>query len=73
MIEFTCSKCARSYRVSDEYAGKRVRCKSCNGVNAIPAPEILASGNEDSIAAYNNLLQELSKVEKQAPTIELES
>lgn len=73
MIKFACSKCAQVYRVSDEYAGKRVRCKSCNNVNTIPSPEIAKSGGEDSVAAYNNLLMELSKIEKQAPTVNLES
>lgn len=72
MIKFTCSNCAHSYRVSDEYAGKRVRCKACNSVNTIPAPEREVSGSSDSIAAYNNLLQELSKIEKQAPTVDTE-
>ncbi|MHC4551756.1 MAG: MJ0042-type zinc finger domain-containing protein [Planctomycetota bacterium] len=73
MIKFSCSQCSQSYRVSDEYAGKRVRCKSCNHVNTIPQPVNETVGSGDSIAAYNNLLQELSKVEKTAPTVELES
>ena len=79
MIKFTCSSCAQSYRVSDEYAGKRVRCKSCKNVNTIPAVPAIpiretgVSGGEDSIAAYNNLLLELSKAEKMAPTLEQES
>lgn len=72
MIKFTCSNCAQSYRVSDEYAGKRVRCKSCNHVNTIPTPESDVTGSGDSIAAYNNLLQELSKNEKQAPAVDIE-
>jgi predicted Zn finger-like uncharacterized protein len=72
MIKFTCSNCAQSYRVSDEYAGKRVRCKACNNINTIPAPKPEVSANEDSITAYNNLLLELSKAEKQAPTVEVE-
>lgn len=72
MIKFTCSECAQSYRVSDEYAGKRVRCKACNHVNTIPDPKSVTTGSGDSIAAYNNLLEELSKIEKQAPTMDLE-
>ena len=75
MIKFSCSKCDKAYRVSDDYAGKKVRCKECQTVNMIPAaqpaqPEV---GCGDSIAAYNNLLQELSKYEQQAPPIEMES
>ena len=73
MIKFSCSNCSQAYRVSDEYAGKRVRCKSCNHINTIPQPEDDMVGSGDSIAAFNNLLQELSKVEKTAPTVELES
>ena len=70
MIKFDCSKCGRSYRVSDEYAGKRVRCRECTTINLISAsePEKVACG--DSIAAYNDLLQELLKCEQQAPAIE---
>ena len=73
MIKFTCSNCAQSYRVPDEYGGKRVRCKSCKSVNTIPSPEGVTLDSGDSIAAYNVLLQELSKAEKQAPPVELES
>lgn len=71
MIKFTCSNCAQSYRVSDEYAGKRVRCKSCNHINTIPTPQPEPVDSEDSITAYNNLLLELSKAEKQAPTVDV--
>lgn len=73
MIKFNCSHCSQAYRVSDEYAGKRVRCKSCNHINTIPQPADDMVGSGDSIAAFNNLLQELSKAEKTAPTVELES
>ena len=73
MIKFTCSSCAQSYRVPDQYGGKRVRCKSCKNINTIPGPESVTLDSGDSIAAYNTLLQELSKVEKQAPSLELES
>lgn len=76
MIKFDCSSCAQSYRVKDEYAGKRVKCKACGTVNTIPsAPqdEAPSVGSGDSVAAYNELLKELSKYEKQAPSIEIES
>lgn len=74
MIKFDCSKCGHSYRVSDQYAGKRMRCRECTTVNTIPAveAELEAVGCGDSIAAYNNLLEELSKFEKQAPSLETE-
>ena len=73
MIKFTCGSCAQSYRVPDQYGGKRVRCKSCQNINTIPSSEVVTLDGGDSIAAYNTLLQELSKVEKQAPPVELES
>lgn len=75
MIKFSCTQCGNNYRVSDEYAGKRVKCKSCATVNVIPAAETEKSviGSGDSIAAYNNLLQELLKYEQQAPPLEIET
>ena len=73
MIKFSCSECGKSYRVSDKYAGKHVRCKGCGRVNRIPLSENETVGSGDSVAALNNLLKELWKVEKTAPTIEIES
>ena len=73
MIKFDCTKCGHSYRVSDEYAGKRVRCKECSAVNKISASEPEKVGCGDSVAAYNNLLQELLKCEQQAPAIETDA
>lgn len=72
MIKFNCSKCGHSYRVPEQHAGKRVRCKECSTINTIPAEERETVGCGDSIAAYNNLLLELSKFEKQAPALDLE-
>jgi hypothetical protein len=73
MIKFDCIKCERSYRVPEEHAGKRVRCRECGTINTIPAVERETVGCGDSIAAYNKLLQELSKFEKQAPALQRES
>lgn len=75
MINFKCTKCGHSYNVPDEYAGKKVRCKDCQTVNSIPAQGLVGSNREcgDSIAAYNNLLHELLRQEKQAPQVEIES
>lgn len=76
MIKFSCTQCGHSYRVSDEYAGKRVKCKGCATANTIPAAEVTEKsviGSGDSIAAYNNLLQELLKYEQQAPPLEIET
>jgi ribosomal protein S27E len=77
MIKFSCTQCGHSYRVSDEYAGKKVKCKGCATVKTIPSPaadtEKSVIGSGDSIAAYNNLLQELLKYEQQAPPLEIET
>jgi len=74
MIKFQCSKCGKSYKVADEYAGKRVRCKDCSTINTIPSSqqEQEKVGCGDSVAIYNSLLEELSKFEKQAPPLETE-
>ena len=70
MIKFDCTKCGHSYRVSDEYAGKRVRCKECSTVNKIAAPEPERVSCGDSVAAYNDLLKEMLKYEQQAPALD---
>jgi len=69
LINFKCSQCGQAYNVKDDFAGKKVRCKSCQTVNTIPSPASSGGGRscEDSIAAYNSLLQELLRQEKQAP------
>ncbi|MCD6174355.1 MAG: hypothetical protein J7K65_01130 [Planctomycetes bacterium] len=72
MIKFDCIKCGRGYRVSDEYAGKRVRCRECSTINTVSAPEKKKVSCGDSIAAYNDLLQELLKCEQQAPSLEVD-
>lgn len=78
MIVFKCSKCSQEYRVADEYAGKKARCKSCEHINSIPMPAAKSKGPQtpfivssgDSVAAYNSLLQELLQQEKTAPAFD---
>ena len=72
MIKISCSECGRVYRVSDKYAGKRIRCKVCSQINTIPQPENETLGNDDSVANLNNLLRELARAEKAAPVVEIE-
>lgn len=79
VIVFKCTKCSHEFKAPDEYAGKKVRCKNCNNVNAVPSSQpaaqekpVIRSCN-DSVAAYNNLFKELLQQEKTAPTIELEA
>lgn len=38
MIEFNCPTCQMHYRVGDELAGKRARCKHCGGEFQVPLP-----------------------------------
>jgi hypothetical protein len=79
VITFKCSKCGHDYRVGDEHAGKKARCKSCENVNTIPAVAVKPAGtgrvpgSGDTVAAYNSLLQELLKQEKTAPSVEMET
>lgn len=75
MIRFSCSKCNHEYRVPDEYAGKRARCKRCKNVNVIPELEPafdFSCDNFDSGAEYHDVFRELLKWEKQAPTADVE-
>lgn len=37
-LEVQCEQCGKAYRVGDEHAGKRVRCKACQAVINIPTP-----------------------------------
>ncbi|MBM4076824.1 MAG: hypothetical protein FJ267_14440 [Planctomycetes bacterium] len=36
-INFECSNCGKAYRLSDELAGKKARCKACDAVIVIPS------------------------------------
>jgi hypothetical protein len=58
--------------VSDEYSGKRVRCKECNTINNIPAAQSENVGSGDSVSELNKLLQEMAEDEKKAPGQEIE-
>jgi hypothetical protein len=37
MIEFACGNCGHTIKVPENYAGKRVRCLKCTGINQVPA------------------------------------
>tara|TARA_B100000745_G_C20127011_1_gene386074 strand:+ start:137 stop:718 length:582 start_codon:yes stop_codon:yes gene_type:complete len=39
MIEFGCSSCGRSYRVSEDKAGKKAKCSDCGAVIQVPIPD----------------------------------
>lgn len=36
MIQVQCASCSKRYSVPDQFAGRKMRCKSCDGVIAIP-------------------------------------
>jgi len=36
-IEFTCDNCGQQYRVNDEKAGRKVRCRQCEHVMLVPS------------------------------------
>lgn len=38
-ISVTCEECNKTYRVKDELAGKRIKCKECGAPISIPDPE----------------------------------
>jgi DNA-directed RNA polymerase subunit RPC12/RpoP len=47
MIKFHCSSCQKKLGVSDEYAGRRVRCPKCEETSIVPQME--ASGASASV------------------------
>ncbi len=38
-IQVECPECAKEYRVPDKAAGRRIRCKECDGPISIPQPK----------------------------------
>src|SRR5436853_584698 len=38
-IQFSCPACGKRYKVADELAGRRAKCKQCQAVMEIPLPE----------------------------------
>ena len=41
-IEFNCATCGKPFKVDDQWAGKRAKCKGCGNVITIPGPETVA-------------------------------
>jgi hypothetical protein len=39
LIEVTCDTCGKKYRVREELAGRRAKCKACGAVLLVPPPE----------------------------------
>lgn len=55
MIQFQC-QCGKNYQVSEQYAGKKVRCKKCNSINIIPqdSPEEFAEEASYQETSFSN-------------------
>lgn len=51
MIVFNCPACQKKYRVPDDFAGKKAKCKQCNSVMEVPFPAIAAEIVEDAATA----------------------
>ncbi len=43
-ISASCPQCGKTYQVKDDFAGKKFRCKACQGVVSVPASQA-ASGD----------------------------
>ena len=79
MIQFKCTNCGQSFNVPDKYAGKRVKCKKCEQVNAIPNPtsegKTVSSSEMDMSLDFMeenvDALRALLKHEKEAPPMEI--
>ena len=41
MIKFHCNKCGKGVKAPDKYAGKKVKCPSCQASNLLPSNEDL--------------------------------
>ena len=49
MISFACPACQKAYKVADEMAGKKAKCKQCGQVMMIPPPVVEAQIVEEEI------------------------
>ena len=47
-IQFSC-ECGKVLRLKDEAAGKKVRCSGCQTVQAVPAPAVDRSAEDDAL------------------------
>ncbi len=49
-----CHECQKRYRVPDDRAGKRVKCKQCGTIFDVPPPDDDAPTSEDGTAIYRH-------------------
>ncbi len=64
-IEFACGSCNKRYRVKEELAGKRARCKACGHVTKIPSPEPPPPDDLSGLSSF--LDEELASETSSAP------
>lgn len=57
-IVFRCEKCSRRYRVADENAGRRGRCKSCGAVFRVPPPAAAVETSPSGTPVYRHAARE---------------
>jgi len=57
MIKFHCSKCGKGVKAPDKYAGKRVKCPSCQTPNLLPADDDLEAYEVEEVTtvAYEGI------------------
>jgi predicted Zn finger-like uncharacterized protein len=58
-IEISCEKCGQGYRLKDELAGRKVKCKSCQAVFVVPAKppaptRVATTGHGDPVYSYSD-------------------
>lgn len=63
-IKVSCDICAKKYKVRDEAAGKRMRCKECGETITIPEPE---SDHDDD--DFSKLLEDAVELESKSKSI----
>lgn len=77
MISFYCAGCGHKYRVPEEYAGKKARCKKCNHINTIAYPKepakVTDSGSSTIMASvvdaeHENIFSEYAETQPVSPT-----
>ena len=53
-IEFTCDRCEQKFKVPDDWAGRRVRCKGCNRVIKVPDPLVSQLDSSFNVGALKS-------------------
>ncbi|HCO23563.1 MAG TPA: hypothetical protein DIT97_11075, partial [Gimesia maris] len=64
-IKISCGICGKNYKVQDEAAGKKLRCKECGETIKIPEPEAEFGDGDD----FSKLLDDAVEEEAKARTI----